>query len=196
MQRPLLLALALALPALGLALSVGAGTLRTGLGPEAASLVSLPERGGPKAPAITRGAHQRGALQGVILAVEASTGRLLLEVQGAERLVLGSPPQLLGLAPGDTVRAPVRSYGSRLWLLFEEAPGHSAERFTTHGLLSGAVGEVRSAEGSLEVGGEHFLAHPALLAPLAPGLRVQVRFALVGGARWALAVEADRRRLP
>jgi hypothetical protein len=189
MHRPLL-ALGLALPALGLALSVGAGTRQADSVP--ASLVRLPpfaRSGGPKV--VSRGAHQRADLQGIILAVEASAGRLLLDVQGKERLLLGSPPQLLGLAPGDTVRAPVRSYGSRLWLFLDEADAHAAERFTTHGLLSGAVVEVRSAEGTFEVGGESFLAHPALLAPLAPGLRVQVRFALVGGARWALAVETD-----
>lgn len=191
MQRPLLAALAVTLPAVALAVGLGDGPT-----PSLIPASVRPQPLGQEAVAVLGPAgHKRMSLQGLVMEVDVGSGRLLLEVEGEQELLYGTPPQLTGLSPGDAVAARARSYGEQSWL-WPPADDADGERFTTFGVLTGPVGEVRRADGRLEIGGEVFSAHPAALAPLAPGLRVSVRYAIVDGERWALAIDAERPSIP
>lgn len=177
------------------------GTSVLGLGVVAASWPDVRE--GPRvperaqifavslvAPAEGAGAD-RGWLGAEVLGVDLPRGTAIVFIDGEERVVRGTPAQLLGLAPGDAVNLRFRSYGSETWLW---PPGDAGDvsRFTTFGTLTGPVEGVDPFRGALRVGGHHLLAHPDDVASLLPGERISLRFARVGDVLWALELERDR----
>lgn len=176
------------------------GTSLLGLGvvlaswPDVRTSESAPERAqvfavSLVAPEAGAGAD-RGLLGAEVLGVDLPRGTAIVFLDGEERVIRGTPVQLLGLAPGDAVNLRFRSYGSETWLW---PPGDAGDesRFTTFGTLTGPVEGVDPLHGALRVGGHHLLAHPDDVASLLPGERISLRFARVGDVLWALSLERD-----
>ncbi len=132
----------------------------------------------------------RGWLGVEVLGVDLPRGFAKVFVDGEERVVRGTPMQLMGLAPGDAVSLRFRAYGEETWL-WPPADGGDVSRFTTWGTLTGPVEGVDPFGGALRVGGQPLRAHPEEVASLLPGERITLRFARVGEVWWALELEAD-----
>lgn len=178
------------------------GTSVLGLGVTAASCSEVcgqatlppPERAGiravsPVAPEGGTGAD-RGQLGVEVLGVDLPRGTAIVFIDGEERVVRGTPAQLLGLAPGDAVNLRFRAYGTETWL-WPPVDAGDVSRFATWGTLTGPVEGVDPFGGALRVGGHHLLAHPDDVASLVPGERITLRFARVGDVSWALALERE-----
>lgn len=134
------------------------------------------------------GGATRGTLKAEVIGIDLSRGAALVTSDAGERLLRGTPSQLLGLSPGDTITIHFRNYGSEDWL-WPRAERVDVQRFATFGSLTGPVEGLDPARGAVRVGGQTLFAHPDDVADLAPGERVTLRFARVGAALWALFVE-------
>lgn len=137
------------------------------------------------------GGSHRGGMGAEVLGVDLPRGTALLHMDGGERVVRGTPAQLLGLAPGDAVNLYFRAYGSETWL-WPPQDGADVSRFATWGTLTGPVEGIDPFRGAVRVGGHHLSAHPDDVAELAPGERITLRFARVGDALWALGLEREQ----
>ena len=121
-----------------------------------------------------------GFVRGRVLEVDRAAGRVALDSAGQRVTLNGRPDDLAELAPGREVSLPFENYGGNLWL----APGDAPVGGPPSRTVEGRITAIDKNQGRVAVDGTPYFAHPADLAPLAPGQVVRFGAVELDGRSW------------
>ncbi len=142
---------------------------------------------GPEGPPLDAGWSRQSVVRGEVVALDYGAGTITVASEGERRTLRATPDLLRGVSPGQAVALPFRVFGSEAWVSPRSA-GEPSASWAIRGTLAGPVARVDRVRGLLTIGDITFRSHPAYLLGVAPGERVAVEFANVGGADWVLSV--------
>ncbi len=178
--------------ALAAAAQASAAATGRGAGAEGAAGAPGAEAQGRVAPS-TEGVE---TIEGVVASVSLGAGTATLRTDAGSTTLRGVPMDLLELHPGNEVSLTYRSYGGQPWLLPSGDAGlgggtGSSGWLQTNQPFMTKVGDVRQvdvARGLLDLDGQIFHGHPAVIRQLEVGARATVLFQSFDGRAWITPV--------